>query len=201
MSGEQSPILSLPEDVLLIAAADLAPDVRERAEFQDGDYAITRPRSRTPSRVINAETAALLQEFRTPSTIEDAVIRFARTRSIDPETTLTQAFPALRQLVRDRVLVLSDSDEAQPIKASLAPRDRVDGFEVVAIVQVLEDTEVYQVRRDGLVSALKLLRTSAGPGGADALAREQTLLAHLDGRVNAAVRASGSWQTRPYLAT
>ena len=42
--------LVLPPDVLLVPVGDLPEEVRRQLTFEEGDYAVTRPRSRTPSR-------------------------------------------------------------------------------------------------------------------------------------------------------
>ena len=46
--------LVLSPDVVLLPVAELEEDVRGRFSHQDGDVAITHPRARTPSRVLDA---------------------------------------------------------------------------------------------------------------------------------------------------
>src|SRR5689334_5639754 len=46
----------MPEDVVLTSVSALPPALRRELECEDGDYAVTRPHSRTPSRVIDAST-------------------------------------------------------------------------------------------------------------------------------------------------
>jgi len=55
--------LVLPADVLLVPVADLSQAARLQLNCQDGDVAITRPRLRTPSRLVSAGAAELLREF------------------------------------------------------------------------------------------------------------------------------------------
>ncbi|MFP5286492.1 MAG: hypothetical protein ACLGI9_12195, partial [Thermoanaerobaculia bacterium] len=81
--------LVLPPDVVLAPVADLAEDVRRRLDPNPGDWAVTRPRTRSSSCLIDADAAALLEEFRSPRTITEAVIRFSRAREADPESVLT----------------------------------------------------------------------------------------------------------------
>ena len=52
----------LPDDIVLNAANSLPLALRREIECQDDDYAVRRKRSRIPSRVIDAATAALLQQ-------------------------------------------------------------------------------------------------------------------------------------------
>jgi RNA polymerase sigma-70 factor (ECF subfamily) len=58
--------LVLPPDVMLLPVAELPEDVRRQLTWEEGDYAVTRPRSRTPSRIVDAAAADLLGQFREP---------------------------------------------------------------------------------------------------------------------------------------
>ncbi|HEY9422342.1 MAG TPA: hypothetical protein VIW92_13070, partial [Thermoanaerobaculia bacterium] len=66
-------LLLLP-DAVLVPVADLPDDVRGRFEHEEGDFALTHPRLRAPSRILDARSAGLLEQFRTPRTIVEAVI-------------------------------------------------------------------------------------------------------------------------------
>jgi Protein kinase domain/Lanthionine synthetase C-like protein len=145
----------LPPDVAFVPVEALPPD-RRRFTWERGDVAITRARTRVASRVVASDAAQLLREFRSPSTIVDAVLRFSRTRGADPEATLTDSYPLVASLVNSGVLVREG--ESREIQASLAPGDSFRGWTVVATVQVLDDTELYLVRRDGRYAALKIGR-------------------------------------------
>ena len=169
--------LVLPPDVVLVPVADLPEDVRRRLDPDAGDWAVTRPRTRSSSCLIDADAAVLLEEFRSPRTIAEAVIRFSRAREVDPASVLPQAYPLLDRLVRSGFLVPDGTDEAEAILPSLAPRDEVAGFEILECVQSLEDTELYQARGEAGVAALKVER-SAGKIG-DLFAREAAVLARL----------------------
>src|ERR1700674_130005 len=141
--------LVLASDVVLVAVTELAPEVRRQLTWQEGDFAITRPRSRTPSRIVDAPSAALLRQFEKPCTVSEAVISFSRERKADPEATLLDAYPLLDALVRTGFLVTEGSGEGQRIQPSLDPGREIAGFTVLGCVQVLEDTELYQVRGAG----------------------------------------------------
>ncbi len=104
--------LVLPEDVILMAVTELPAQVRAQLTCEEGDYAITRPRARTPSSIVDAQAAALLEEFRTPTTIVEAVIAFSQARQTDPQQTLEEAFPMLQRFLNARLLVPAGSEEA-----------------------------------------------------------------------------------------
>jgi hypothetical protein len=173
----------LSPDVLLVPVAELPEEVRRRLDPEEGDWAITHPRARTPSRLLAARSAELVGEFHQASTIVDAVLRFSQARDLDPESTLVEAYPLLERLLSAGFLVAAGSEEAGGIGPSLQPGARVGGFEVLESVQVLEDTEVYLARgEDGTVTSFVALKVERAAGrAAPQLAREASILVHLDG--------------------
>ena len=192
----------LPSDVIIAPVAQLAPELREQIGHEAGDCAVTRPRLRTSSSVVDARTAALLESFRSPTTIVDAVIAFGAEEGVDPRELLDDAFSVLGGFVNEGVLVSADSELAQAIASTLVAGEVVAGFEVVQAVHVIVDTEVYlATAADGSRVALKLAR----PGSAErlhaALAHEAGILASLDGRVNPRLLELGAHDARPFLAT
>jgi serine/threonine protein kinase len=198
--------LVLPSDVMLVPVAELPEDVRRQLTWEEGDYAVTRPRSRTPSRIVDAGAADLLGQFRAPVTIVEAVIRFSRERSLDPETTLEEAYPLLERLLASGFLVSEGSDDAGEIRESLRPGEEIAGFEVLECVQGLEDTELYQVRSaegtpaPSAIAALKIERPQAAGRAANDFAREAAILEHLMGEIAPRLLARGEAHGRHYLA-
>src|SRR5262245_38054813 len=83
----------LPPDVILVPGVEIDLERRRGLTFEEGDFVITRPGLRSRSKVLDAGSAQLLQLFRKPRTIVDAILEFARTRDVDPEDTLARAFP------------------------------------------------------------------------------------------------------------
>jgi len=136
----------LPKDVVLVPVSDLSAEVREQFQSAESDYAITRPRSRTPSKIVDAETAKLLMEFRASKTIVEAVISYSEASQLNPEETLDEAFPILQRFINARILVPPESDDAHRITACFELGDKIAAFEVLRCIQVLEDTELYQVK-------------------------------------------------------
>ncbi|MEM9598501.1 MAG: protein kinase, partial [Acidobacteriota bacterium] len=189
----------LPPDVLLIPVTDLSEGVREGLSFDEGDIAVTRPNGRASSVILDPSSADLLRSFERPTPIVDAVIALSRDRALDPEETLESAYPVLESLLRSGFLVAEGTAGAAPIEASLDVGDTFEGFEVLEVRQVLEDSEVYRVRGgDGTEGALKLLRKGAERAGPK-LRREADILARLDGRASAGLVAAGEADDRPYL--
>ena len=149
--------LVLPEGVRIFPVSELPPEVRSRIDASDRDYTVTRERARAPSSVIDAESAELLESFREPARIVDAVLSFASRRGLDPRSTLEQAYPLLSRLYRGRWLVPAGSRAAGPIEGELQPGDAIAGFRLMRCLQVVEDNEVWLARDDqGRHAALKL---------------------------------------------
>ncbi|RJL33416.1 lanthionine synthetase LanC family protein [Bailinhaonella thermotolerans] len=188
--------LVMPADVVLVPVTELPEETRARFEWEEGDYALTRPGTRARSRIVGADMAHLLREFRAPVTIAAALIRYCGARGLAPEPTLEQVFPMLGRFVESRVLV--PPEDAGRIGPSYAPGEVVAGFEVLECAQALEDTEVYRARaRDGSPAAVKITR----PGCRDAaLDREARVLARLGGGIAPRLLAEGTHDGRRYLA-
>lgn len=177
--------LVFPADTIFVPVEELSVEIRKQVESQDGDYALTLPRSRTPSRIVGAETAGLIKYFLTPKTIVEAVISYSQIRQTDPEETLDEAFPVIQDLISSGLLVPADSAQAGRIDQSYDPYDVVAGCRVLRCVQVLEDTEIYQVKTVGnLQAALKIARPEGGSLIAELFDREAAILRRLDGEIN-----------------
>jgi eukaryotic-like serine/threonine-protein kinase len=172
--------LLLPPDVLLVPVAELPEEVRRQLTYDEGDYAVTRPRARTPSRIVDAQAVELLREFGSPRTIVEAVLRFARAQGASPEATLDDAYPLLERLIAAGFLVAEGADDASGIRPSLAPGEHAGCWEVVEAVQVLDDTELYQATDGERYAALKIERPGGPrPAAVAAFAREAAVLAAL----------------------
>ncbi len=182
MTALSGPLL-LPADVLLVPVSELPEAARRQLSWQQGDVAITRPRLRTPSRLLDAAAAELLRQFAAPATVVEAVIRHSRASGADPEVTLEGAYPLLARLVREGFLVAAEDAGAGRIEASWAEGERLAGCRVVCCVQILDDSEVYQVRAGAppVEAALKIERLGGGGAIAARLEREAAVLAHLAG--------------------
>jgi len=195
----------LKSDVLLIPCAELTPDVRSRISFDDGDFTLSRRHGRAPSQVIDGETAGLLSLFRQPRTIVEAVVENSRAVGKDAEALLDELLPHLGLFLQNRVLVPAGAEEEQEIRPRFETGARVEGWEIVRCVSLVEDSEVYAVR-DPLVhdgaprnAALKIAR-EAQPFEESLFGNEAAILRHLDVQATAPrLLASGSVDGRPYL--
>ncbi|MBV7329545.1 protein kinase [Chloroflexi bacterium TSY] len=191
----------LPDDVVLIPVDHLPTQVRERVEFEEGDYALTRPRARIPSKIIDAQAAKLLEEFRSPTTIVEAVMNYSLAHKTDPEDMLDEAFPILQYFINSQLLTPPGSEEAKKITPSAEVGDWLAGFQIVQCIQVLDDAELYRVQgRNDNDAALKILRPNSSQGVKHLLEREVAILTHLDNRINPSLLEEGTVEERSYLA-
>jgi serine/threonine-protein kinase len=189
----------LAPDVILLPVAALPGDLPRRLRAASGDHALAHRRSRTPPRIVDEAGAALLQRFRQPGRIVDAILAFSRDRQEDPVGVLRASFPLLREAVNAGFLVPADTSDALRIRPSLEPGARVAGVVVQDCLQLLADSEVYRVRRsDGSPAALKMVRPGHSPA---TLRHEAAVLAQLDLPVVPRLLGTGQISGRPYLLT
>jgi eukaryotic-like serine/threonine-protein kinase len=190
----------LPKGIVVTPVEELSAKLREQVEARDGDFAISRPQSRTPSRILDRQSAALLKEFETPKTIGQAIAYYSHAVNSDPERTLEDAIPMLTQMISWRLLVPPDSEEAAEIQASFQSGATVALCEVLQCLQAFEDSEIYQVRRPaGEICALKILRPGSNAESCRMLDREVAILRLLAGSVSPALLDAGIWENRRYL--
>jgi len=200
MNPLRSPLV-LPEDLLLIPVTDLPAAVRERLGDGGEEFALTRLHAREPSKLIDAAAAGLIENFREPRTVVQAVIAYSRDARLDPEHTLEQALPLLRQLIATGLLVPESSDGAKRIDATLAPGAGVGGYRVMRVIQLLDDSELYQARAaNGACAALKLARRGHETTMRPRLVREAKALRRLAGAAAPELLAEGEHDGRPILA-
>ena len=194
--------LTLPEDLLVIPVADLPDEVRKKLGDGGEEFAITRPFAREPSKLIDAAAARLIEQFRKPRTIVQAVISYCRANDADPECTLEESLPLLRQLLSSGLLLPEGSEGARRIEASYATGATIGALRIVRCIQVLEDSELYQARdRDGAFVALKIARPGAVAPMQRRLDREAAALRRLAGIVSPRLIERGECDRRPFLAT
>ena len=197
--------LTLNEDVMLVPVKDLPPESLSQIECNADDFAISRVQGRGGSKIIDPEAADLLTCFREPRTVIEAVILFGRKKQVDPNKVLESAYPFLRNLVAEGVLVPSSSKtDGQHPQTRWAPGDSLQGGTVLRTMQVLDDTEIYLLRQpSGKFSVFKTERfsnsdASGGPARGK-LARETKILKRLGGKLAPDLLDSGEIEGRLFL--
>lgn len=188
----------LKDDVVLIPCTDLSDDMRARISYEEGDYTLSRRHGRTLAQVVDGETAALLSVFREPHTIADAVIAKSRAFNKDPEVWLDELLPHLGRFLQNRVLVPAGSEEQNEIRPQFDSGARIGRWEIVRCANLVEDSEVYQLRDGDEVAALKIARVTT-PNWQSIFENEIEILRHLDGDGAPRVIETGQHEGRPYF--
>lgn len=204
-------LLELNDDVVITPVLDLPEELRREAECTDNDFAVSRVRGRGGSSIIDAESAQLLNRFREPLTIVDAVILFARAKGADVSEVLDGAYPFLRGMVQRQVLI-SPEDRAAERNVSAIEWDA--GTElpfgvITRVLQRLDEGEVFQIRRtNGSLAVLKAHRARVSNGSPSHGARVTSPLAHearvlqaLEGEAVPGFIATGEHGGREFLMT
>lgn len=197
-AGLSDILFMLPPDAQLVEVGDLS--LRLQAKIgpaPPGHVVVSRPGFRVTTRLVSAELARLMGRFREPRSFVEAVLDFSQAESRDPFATLEDAFDALATLVDGRVLVPADAPEAQAIAPSLAAGQAFGDYEIVSLVQALEDSEVYRaLAPDETPAALKIARS----GGKLSFAREARILEQLGGGDSPRLLELGEAHGRRFLA-
>jgi len=184
--------LVLRSDVVLVPVTELAPEVRAKIEYDEGDYTVSRLHGRMPSQIVDGETAALLQLFRRPTTIVEAVIRNSRELAKEPGPWLEELLPHLDGFLRSQVLVPLGTEEQR----ALANGTFAAGWEIVRCVHAMDESAIYRVRRNGVEGAMKLWTAAATP---PLLTNEIEILQYLDGTIAPRLLDAGAYEGRGYL--
>lgn len=184
--------LVLPPDVVIAPVLELPERLRAQFEADDGDFAVSRPRGRASSKIVDPAAAELLRRFREPTTVVDAIIAHARAAGSDPDRLLEEAYPLLERMHTDGILVAADAPSAEAIEESVGVGAELAGYTVTKQAQLLEDTEVFQGRGpDGDLVALKVARRPSRRI-VRLFAREARVLDHLGGVVGPALLSRGA---------
>jgi eukaryotic-like serine/threonine-protein kinase len=189
----------LPEDVQIVPLAELPPDVRSQIQGLDHDFAVTRPLSRVPSKVIDADAAELLREFKQPSTLIDGIMRFSKAKQRKATEILAVACPFLESCLASNLLV-TPAAASEKIHASLENGVLIAGVQIEDCVQALVDSELYRGHAGQQSVALKITRAGGKARVKQSFAREAAILELLDGRVSPKLFSSGELpEGRSYL--
>lgn len=173
--------LVLHESVDLIPCAELAEEVRLRIVDDPTDWVITKRRSRLPSVAIDNSFARLLSEFRVPSSIVEAIVRYSIAETADPDTALNESYGAVQRMIRRGFLVPAEQDRAEQPAHLLKLDSSFCGVTLRRRIQVLDDSEVlYGEEPSGRQVVVKYTATSNLPM-CDLLAHEASMLEELRG--------------------
>ncbi|MEQ1896800.1 MAG: lanthionine synthetase LanC family protein [Vicinamibacterales bacterium] len=188
--------LVLSEEVVVFPIAELDPAQRASIASGEGDYGLTKRKSRRTTRLIDRAAVDLLEEFRTPSSVPDAINRFSEKFGMAPAEVLHTSFELLSVLLRDGFLLRATPETI----SGMRPVEAVDGWKPLEPLRVLEDTEVHLVHSPSdQRGVLKRVSRDADRWIRRALINEARILRQLNGRVAPELLEDGSEQDAPYI--
>ncbi|GAA2156428.1 serine/threonine protein kinase [Humibacillus xanthopallidus] len=143
-----------------------------------GEVLLARRGSRVTPQLLSADSMRLLEQFRTPSTLTQAILGYCSATASDPVSTLEAAFPVLVALTHADLLVPDGSDSA----AAMEDRQRVGEVAgpatITARLRTLRDSEIWRGELcDGTAVVVKIVDDAAF--GPDLFAREVAALCRL----------------------
>lgn len=189
----------LRNDVLLLPVSELSQDLREKFSFDEGDFAVSRVHGRAPSLVIDGETASLLQMFRSPRTIVDAVLEHSLLLHKEPQAWLDELIPHIGNLLASKVLVPCGSEDEKEFTPALESGASVGNWTISHCVSLIEDSEVYHASDGQRHAALKIARQTT-PFEGSFFANEALILAGLNGKVAPRLHDADVHDGRPWIA-
>ena len=189
----------LPEDVQVLPVEALPEQALAKFEYEADDFIITYTHARNTSKIIDASSASLLQEFRKPKSLPEGVLTYALLNNLDAQKILEGSYTFLTRLRSEGFLVSYDDTfgkERQFFKAG----DRFTDYEIVSKLEGVADTEIYKIKKNGQLYALKLLKTSKKtPQLLANFHNEIDILKALDDVINPSLTEHGEYETDHYL--
>jgi serine/threonine-protein kinase len=162
----------------------------------EGDYGLTRHHSRRTTRLIDRAAADLLEEFRAPSSIPEAIERFSRKSGLVASDVIHGSFDFLTKMVRDGFLVTL----ARHSRSKMGPVETAGGWRVLEPLRILEDTEVHLVHAPSEArGVLKRVACDAERWVRQALRNEARILRQLNGAGAPELLEDGSDRESPYI--
>ncbi|MCF2517617.1 protein kinase domain-containing protein [Dyadobacter sp. CY351] len=189
----------LPEDVQVLPVEALPEQALAKFEYEADDFIVTYKQARNTSKIIDASSASLLQEFRKPKSLPEGVLTYALMNNLDAQKILEGSYTFLAKLRNEGFLVSYD-DTFGAGNQFLNAGDRFKDYEIVSKLDGVADTEIYKIKRNGQYYALKLLKTSKKtPQLLANFYNEIDILNALDGAINPALAEHGEHETDHYL--
>ncbi|WP_404390887.1 AarF/UbiB family protein [Humibacillus xanthopallidus] len=143
-----------------------------------GEVLLARRGSRVTPQLLSADSMQLLEQFRSPSTLTEAILGYCSTTGGDPMATLDEAFAVLVALTHADLLVPEGSDSAASVEDRQRVGEVVGPATITARLRTLRDSEVWRgVLCDGTAVVVKIV-DEAGLGP-DLFAREVAALCRL----------------------
>jgi serine/threonine-protein kinase len=193
---DPSELLVLAEAVVVFPISEIDPVKRASIDASDGDYGLTKNDSRRTTRLIDRTAAELLEEFRKPTSVPDAIVRFSRKFDADPSAVMVDSFEFLDGMVRDGFLMLASATA----DSRFGPLETTGGWRMLEPLRLLDDTEVLLVlSAQEQRGVLKRVAPDADAWVRAALANEARVLGALQGNGAPLLLEDGHAARVPYI--
>jgi len=155
--------LVLPMDVTMVPAKELDKEVKRGIPHSETDIVVTRSNVRSTSKVVDEKLSLLLQEFREPVSITDAVIKFTSGDRSEAESVLEDFLPIAIDLIGVSFLIFETELDSIEKHKTLDPGTQFRQFTIIKCIQSLNQEAVYQARdtKDNFC-ALKIINRKDG---------------------------------------
>ncbi len=192
----------LADDVQILEIDELPSNIRQFVNHNNGDFIISRPNIRTPSKQVDKLAADLIKKFKIPTKIIDVIIAASRENCHDPEKLLDSAYPLLKSLRDSNILLPMDSELKQVISPMFKPGHMINNLRIIRSIQTQEDVDVYQAMSGNKkMVAFKIARNAEDFKTISSFEREKGILSYLDNKVNPQLCEYGTYKDKPYVAT
>jgi serine/threonine-protein kinase len=189
----------LPEEVQVLPVKALPEQALAKFEYEADDFIITYTHARNTSKIIDASSASLLQEFRQPKSLPEGVFTYAMLNDLDAQMILEGSYTFLARLRSEGFLVSFD-DEFGKNRQFFKAGDRFKDYEIVSKLDGVADTEIYKIKKNGRLFALKLLKTNKKtPQLLANFYNEIEVLSALDDAINPSLIEHGEYEADHYL--
>ena len=190
----------LPEGVTLLPVHELGEETKNKFEYDESDFVITYTNARNTSKIIDASSASLVKEFRTPKSLPEGVFTYSMINQLNAAETLEESYRFLVKLRSEGFLVLYDEAASNKTADIFKPGDHFKEYEVIEKLQGVTDTEVYKLKKGRSFYALKLMKTSGKASSLSAnFNNEVEVLQLLDGVINPSLIERGEHEQNCYL--
>ncbi len=127
---------------------------------------LARRGSRVTPQLLSADSMRLLEQFRHPSTLIEAILRYCSATGTDPMATLDEAFAVLVALTHADLLVPEGSDSAAGVEDRQRVGEVLGPATITSRLRTLRDSEVWRgALCDGTAVVVKIVdEASLGPG-------------------------------------
>ena len=139
----------LPEDVSMIAICDLDEATRLRLVAFDKDIALSRRHVRATTQVIDQELSHLLNQFRHPCSIVQAIARHCKNDPQQAESVLEEVLPIFADMIQRSILVEKSQHDEEQSNGNLMPGENFNGYQILRCLQSFADGSVFMATDEG----------------------------------------------------